>query len=464
MQRALVSKLLEVVGPEGMDTAAEDLAYFAEDALGRRGHIEAPATPLAVVRPADANEVARVLALCSQAQTVVVPYGSGTGLMGGARSVGPGIVLDTNRLKSIEMHAADRYAWAGSGVVLSDLDAEMRLHGLIVGHDPWTFPVATVGGTLSTNSFGYKGGKYGGMGDQAIALEVALADGTLLRTRAVMRNSAGPRLDRLFVAAEGTMGVITAAAIKGHPRPEKTDLRCYVFPGFEDGFRAIDAIARLGLRPSLLDYGEEHASPWPELVVREDEPPTLYLGFEGFEEEVEASWKRAQAIVLAAGGRAQEQSRAQQFWDRRHVVAQRFSRTRRERGGRTDRSPDAVWDYIHVALPASRVLEFRRLLHAETKRAGVGLLECGLWTGPEFFSAVLTMPVALGGLDVLPSTIDMLLRAVQDFGGSMEYVHGAGVRYAHLMEREQGECLQVLRRIKSALDASWVLNRGKLGL
>jgi len=418
---------------------------------------------LAVVRPATAADVAKTLALCNEHRLPVVPYGAGTGLMGGARSIHAGIVLETSRLNSIEVSAGDRFVWAGAGAVLKDVDEALRPHGLGIGHDPWTYPVATVGGTLSTNGLGYKGGRYGGMGDQALALEVALADGTLFRTRAVARNSAGPRLERLFIGAEGVLGVITAAALRAYPKPETQALRAYRFERFEDGFEAIDAIASLGLRPVLLDYGEEHASPWPDLTAREEEPPLLYLGFEGFREEVIGSLSRAETIIEAAGGTAESESVAQRFWDDRHVIAERFSRSRR-RERRPDRSADLVFDYIHVALPPSKVLAFRERCHEATAASGVGLLECGLWTGPELFSAVLAMPAAVGGRETVAAVIDDLLRQAQDLGGSMEYVHGAGLRYAHLMEREHGAAFDVLRRIKAALDPNGILNPGKLGL
>jgi alkyldihydroxyacetonephosphate synthase len=441
----------------------EERRFFAEDALGgRRGTPANAVLPIAIVRPADAHGVAKALALASAAGVAIVPYGSGTGLMGGVRSLRAGIVLDTNRLTSIDVHARDRFAWAGAGVVLKDLDEILSHHGLSVGHDPWTFPVATVGGALSTNGLGYKGGRYGGIGDQTLALEIALADGSLFRTRAVSRHSAGPRIERLFIGAEGTLGVITAAALRAFPVTESRVLRAYEFETFEAGFRAIDAIAALGMRPSLLDYGEEHASPWPELAQREEEPPTLYLGFEGFAEEVSASWMRAAAIVSEGGGRELNEGEARQFWDERHVVAERFSRQRRERRGNWGN--DMARDYIHVALPPSKVLAFRERCHEETARAGVGLLECGLWTGPELFSAQLAMPVALGGQDTLPAVIDTLLAQAQDYGGSMEYVHGAGLRLAHLMAREHGAGFEVMKRLKAALDPRGVLNPGKLGL
>jgi FAD/FMN-containing dehydrogenase len=459
----LSERLGALLGPEGIETGPDQLRYFAEDALRGRGGAAEAATPLAVVRPASGVEAALILKLAGEAGVAVVPYGAGTGLMGGARSQRPGIVLDTVRLNSIAEQAGDRIVWAGAGAILKDVDTVLRPHGLCLGHDPWTFPVATIGGTLSTNSLGYKGGRYGGMADQAIALEVALADGTLIKTRAVRRHSAGPSLVRLFTGAEGTLGVITAAALQAHAIPEREDLRAFNFETFEQGFTAIDAMARLGLRPSLLDYGEEHASPWPELASREDDAPLLYLGFEGFAEEVEASLTRALAIIQVQGGVELPREVAQSFWDRRHVIAQRFARGQpRDRG--MGRSPDAAFDYIHVALPPSQVLAFRQQCHAQTQRAGVGLLECGLWTAPDFFSAVFLLPNAEGGQQRLGEVTDGLLRMCQSLGGSMEYVHGAGSRLAHLMPEEHGATLDVLRRIKAALDPQGILNPDKLGL
>jgi len=455
--------LTDLLGPGGIELRAEQLRYFGEDALRGRGDAGEAVMPLAVVRPATGEQTARVLALASEAHVPIVPYGAGTGLMGGARSYRPGIVLDTARLNAIEVRAADRFVWAGAGAILEDVDVALREHGLCLGHDPWTFPVATVGGTLSTNSLGYKGGRYGGMGDQALALEVALADGTLIKTRAVRRHSAGPDLARLFIGAEGTLGVITAAALQAQPVPEREELRAFNFETFEAGYAVVDGMARLGLRPSLLDYGEEHASPWPELASREEEPPLLYLGFEGFNEEVDASLKRALALVEASGGKQLPRETAKSFWERRHVIAERFARGRpRDRG--MGRNPDVAFDYIHVSLPPSQVLAFRDLCHAEARSSGVGLLECGLWTAPDFFSAVFVLPDAMGGQARLGEAIDRLLMACQDMGGSMEYAHGAGRRLAHLMQREHGEALAVLRRIKAALDPEGILNPEKLGL
>jgi alkyldihydroxyacetonephosphate synthase len=315
---------------------------------------------------------------------------------------------------------------------------------------------------LSTNGLGYKGGRYGGMGDQALALEIALTDGSVVRTKTLTRHSTGPAAWRLLVGAEGSLGVITAAALRGYRIPERRELRAYRFTHFEEGFRAIDQIAALGLRPVLLDYGEEHASPWPDLVPHEEEPPLFFLGFEGLVEEVEASLTRAEAVVSAENGTALPQELVEEFWADRHVIAQRFARGRRTRRGW--RNPDVAFDYLHVALPPSRVLEFRTQVHAGAAMAGVGLRECGLWTGPEMFSAAFSVPAALGGHERITPLIDSLLRKAQDLGGSMEYVHGSGWRLAHLMEREHASGFTLLQKVKDALDPAGILNPGKLGL
>jgi alkyldihydroxyacetonephosphate synthase len=460
----LLKKLSVELGEDALDLRREERQALAEDALGNRGVPPESELPLAVVRPADARAVARLLKICSENDTPVVAYGAGTGLMGGARSTRPSLVLDTSRLDSVSVQEADRLVWAGAGAVLEVVDQELRRYSLGLGHDPWTFPVASVGGAISTNGLGYKGGRYGGMGDQVLALEVALADGSLVRTRAVVRRSTGPDLARLFIAAEGTLGIITAAALRAYPLPEREAFLAFGFQTFEAGFRTVDTISALGLRPSFLDYGEEHASPWPDLRAREEEPPVLYLGFEGFREQVEASLTRARAVALENGGTALAPSEAERLWQARHVVAERFRRESRRIAGQRAPSRGVAIDYLHVTLPPSRVLEFRELCHRETQAAAVALFECGLWTGPELFSSIVGARDVDGGHALLAPVMDRLLAGAQDLGGSMEYCHGVGLRLAHLMESEHGEALDLLRRLKATLDPRGILNPGKVGL
>src|SRR5207249_5336402 len=134
--------------------------------------------------------------------------------MGGALSVRAGMVIDLRTMNRIlEIDAGARSTRVQTGVVLESLEERLNQDGFILGHDPWTVPIATVGGTISTNSLGYLGGRYGSMGDQVLGLTVMLANGTLVRTRPMPRSSTGPRLRHLFIGAEGTLGVIVEAVL-----------------------------------------------------------------------------------------------------------------------------------------------------------------------------------------------------------------------------------------------------------
>jgi D-lactate dehydrogenase (cytochrome) len=110
------------------------------------------------------------------------------------------------------------------------------------------------------------------------------------------------------------------------------------------------------------------------------------------------------------------------------------------------------------------VLAFREVCHEWALGREVALVECGLWTAPDLFSAVFRTREGEGARGAMTGVIDGLLREAQALGGSMEYCHGAGLRLAHLMEEEHGAGLEVLRRLKRALDPAGVLNAGKLGL
>lgn len=470
-------RLVTLLGREAVVTEEAERAFFARDALGPQrafhGPDAVPVPPLAVVRPESTEQVAAVVRLANRERLPVVPYGGGSGLMGGARSLSPGIVIDMRRLdRVLEIDAVAGWAWVQAGAVLKDVDRALNAHGLILGHDPWTVPVATIGGTISTNGLGYRGSKYGSMGDQVLAVEAVMPDGTVVRTRPPWPHSTGLNLKFLFVDGEGEFGIVTAAAIRAFPMPELRVLRGYRFDTFEAGFNATLRMYGIGLVPALMDYGERSAPP-PGAAARstvrwQDEPPSLYLGFEGFREEVEAQARRAAAICEESGAAPIEQEEVEEFWQTRHVPAERFARTRASRRAMPEQSGDepARFDYVHVALPASRVLEYRERALALAREHGVHVLENGTWVWPGLFSMVMANAEATAeeAARNMARTVDGCLRLAHALGGSMEYCHGVGVRLAHLMEEEHGAGLTVMRLIKRALDPNGVMNPGKMAL
>ncbi|MGI8553047.1 MAG: FAD-binding oxidoreductase [Dehalococcoidia bacterium] len=468
----IVRSLANLIGGHLVSGDPQELAAAAHDTLRRArasaGNLARMVQPLAVVRPQHTEDVVAVVCFAAQEGLAIVQLGGGTGLMGGARSIRAGIVLDmTSMQRILSIEPEDRTTRVQPGVVLDQLNNALEPLGLMLGHDPWTVPVATVGGTISTNSLGYRGARYGSMGDQVLGLEVVLGDGSILRTRPAARSSTGPQLRHLFIGAEGTLGVITEATLRVFPLPESRRLRAFEFPDFDSGFRAVESLFAINLVPAMVDYGQTYAGSResPALFTPEGSPGRLQLAFEGFAEAVEAAERRATRICLQNSGAALPEAEAQEFWEDRHVVAERF-RVRRAKDDHDSWLEGGVlFDFVHVALPASQVLSYRDRAAALMAGRGVSVIEWGLWNTPELFSAVVQRPVRdETEARTFAAAVDELLRLAQDLGGSMEYCHGAGLRLASLMEREHGRGLELLRAIKSAADPHGLMNPGKLNL
>lgn len=448
----LLNAMMASLGHSRIRTDEASLTLLASDAMhpSRLPAGIKSARPLCVVSPQSTAEVQEVVRLANAHRAPVIPLGGGSGLMGGAASVAPGVVLDLCRLTEVRIRPADRMAEAGAGATIAALTTAVEPHGLMCGHDPWTVSVATVGGTIATNSLGYLGGKYGAMGDQVLGLEAVLPSGEIVATRAVEKTSTGPGLHRLFIGAEGCFGVVTRATLRLLTIPQTRLLEGWEFSDFAAGFEAIDALLQSGVRPGLLEYGDDAPS------ADHDPPTSLYLSYEGPEAVAHAEAQAGREVCLQSGGQALHPSEVQHFWDQRHASGEAYARARRagERRGR----PEV--DYVHVALPPSAVLAYRRESLKLLAAHGFHVHQTGLWAHAGLFSLVYSD----GGAAAMAKAHAQLLRLAQDADGAMEYCHGVGLRLAPLMRREHGSGLSVLQRIKRELDPNGIMNPGKLGL
>jgi FAD/FMN-containing dehydrogenase len=192
-----------------------DAEARAQDATGKYRW-----SPLAILRPADTAEVAACLRLAHASGTPVVPVSGNTGLAGGARAEGA-LMLSLERLNRIrEIRAASRVAIVEAGVVLSRLHEAADAQGMIF---PLWFGArgsAMIGGNLSTNAGGSNVVRYGNTRALCLGLEVVLADGRVMDLMGELhKDNSGYDLKDLFIGAEGTLGIITAAVLKLFPKP-----------------------------------------------------------------------------------------------------------------------------------------------------------------------------------------------------------------------------------------------------
>jgi FAD/FMN-containing dehydrogenase len=457
----IVKRLSLAIDKSRIFTDPELLDELSWDALSEGRihprHEPATRTPLCALRPRSTDEVQRVVQFANQEKIALVPFGGGSGLMGGALSIQPCVAVDLRGMDRIlDIDTAARSARVQAGIVLEALDQRLNEAGFILGHDPWTVPVATLGGAISTNSVGYRAGIYGSMGEQVLGLEAVLPNGELLRTRPVSKHSAGLQLNSLLIGGEGCFGIVTEASIRIFPQPAARRFLGYLFSSFESGYAAIQQIFAERLRPALLDFGDNEDKHEPRAL--------LYLVFEGNQDLVIAERSLAAKICSAHQGKELAAAEPEQFWRERHEIARQFARNRRRR---RERGRDGIYrDWIHVALPASKVLAYRRAAQEVTQRRGIRLQESGLWVQPELFSLRLGADesVTPNARLTLEETVEELLRLAQRMGGSMEYTHGVGIKLAPLMAEEHGYGIEVMRQIKRVLDPNNILNPGKLAL
>jgi alkyldihydroxyacetonephosphate synthase len=459
---AAIATLASIVGPGNVLADPDSLDRYTGDSLspsrafGAANAFERLAD--VVVRPGCTAEVSEVVRWANKHLIPVVPYGGGTGVMGAVVPEHGGIVLDVKRMNRVlDIDPQSLTVRVEAGAVLEELETVLAEHGLMIGHDPYSVPIATVAGTISTNGVGYRACAHGPMGDQVVGLEAVLPDGRIIETRDVPKYSSGPNLNHLFIGAEGTFGVITRATIQIYRIPESARFASVGFDSFDEGFAAATEMLALGIRPSLLDLTEE------------DGEVTLHLLFEGFIEGVTAQAQRAEAICDAAGGYSLGTEPTEHYWTVRRDSAEnykltalgqprkvRWNRWRRRRG----------FDYLHLALPASKVLEYRRQAGEILASQGIAVSEYAIWSRPELFS-MLILPESGDPSEArqrLASTVDRVLKLAQDMGGVMEYCHGVGVKLNHLLARELGVGHDVIRELKQTLDPNNIMNPGKLGM
>ncbi len=466
-------RLASIVGAAHVSTDDESLERLSFDAIDP-GRLMARASAVAsrvtaVVRPATTDEVSGVVRLANELGLPVIPYGGGTGVMGAVIPLSGGIAVDLRRMdRVLEVRAADRLAVVQPGVVLADLDAAAKAYGLQMAHDPWSVPIATVGGAISTDSVGYRASKYGSMGEQVVAYEAVLGDGEVVRTKPLARQSSGPMLGRLLSGAEGTMAIITEATVRLFAEPEAREFATVGFESFEAGYPVVVRLFDLGLIPALIDLTEEEPGDDAQGFRC-----LLYLGFEGYREEVEAQRVRSLVEATAAGGVDIGPRATLHYWDTRHAVAERWRDSTRPLRP-TERWANRRWrtaDYLHVSLPVSRVIEYKRFADDVAAGHGLQIRETAVWTDPRLFSVYIVDPSAdldadgeTGKAPALWGAVNELLAGALRMGGGVEYCHGLGTKLAGWADHEWGDALLLARRLKGAVDPNGILNPGKLGL
>jgi alkyldihydroxyacetonephosphate synthase len=436
------------------DAVSTDPAVLDDSTRDRWTMAAAVATrPVAVASPASAEEVAGVLAACSAAHVAVTPAAGRSGVCGGAVPVHGGVVLDLRRLAGpAQVDDASLLADVGAGTFGDALEADLRRnHGLTLGHRPQSMAISTVGGWLACRSGGQYSTRYGKIEDMVAGLQVALADGRLVRTGgAGPRAATGPDLTQLFVGSEGTLGVITEARVRLHPAPVAEARAAWAFASFAAGVDACRRILRRGATPAvvrLYDAAESERT----FSLRSN---VLVVLDEGDRLLVDATMAVVAEECAARAGEPVGTG-----------PVDRWMASRDEAYDVDDLAGQGIFgDTMEVAARWSVIAPLYERLRAAVSEVPATVWVSGHLSHAYGDGACLYLSFAGMGADWYVPAWDAAADVVLGLGVALSHHHGIGLAKARFLPAALGAAHGVLVDVKRALDPAGVLNPGKLGL
>ena len=448
----VVGRLSEIMGTRA--TTARGVL----DDHGRSEAYHASRPPDVVAFPESTEEVARIVRLCSELGMPVVPFGAGTSLEGNAASIKGGVCIDLSRMNRVlKVNDKDLDVVVQPGITRKQLNAQLRDTGLFFPIDPGAD--ASIGGMSSTRASGTMAVRYGTMKDNVLALQVVLPDGRIIRTGSRARkSSAGYDLTRLFVGAEGTLGVITEITLKLHPWPQAISAAVCSFERLDQAIDTAIEIIQSGIpvaRMELLDdVMMRGINGYSGLGYRE--APTLFFEFHGTDASVAEQAELAEAIAAEHQGQGFQWARAPE--DRTRLW---HARDNTLYAGLSLR-PGAKAMITDVCVPISRLTECLTQTKRDIDDNGLVAPVVGHVGDGNFHLLIL---IDQDNAEEVARARDLHARLVSRaiaMEGTCTGEHGIGTGKIGFLEQEHGEAVDVMRAIKLAVDPRQTMNPGKI--
>lgn len=470
MDNAVIDGLKAIVGPGGwIDDPAEMEPYVTEQRGLWRG-----VTPL-VVRPKSTEEVARIVRLCARNSTPIVPQAGNTGLCGGAvpHDDGAEILLNVSRMNKVRGIAPlENTITVEAGCILADIQAVADGAGRLFPLSLAAEGSCQIGGNLSTNAGGTGVLRYGSARDLVLGLEVVLPDGRVWDgLRHLRKDNTGYDLKHLFIGAEGTLGIITAAVLKLFPRPAEFKTALVALPDVPQALELLiklregagDRVSAFELMPHTLidlvvqnfpDIASPFAAAYPWYVLVEisaasgQDAATQGAILESSLAEAMESGLARDAVV------AQSEAQRQALWKIRETApeAQKFLGA-------------SIKHDISVPLSAIASFIERASAAVEKVTPGARVLAFGhVGDGNVHFNV--SEPPATAGDSFLEQSAALthaVYEIVADLGGSISAEHGLGQLKREDVRRYKTDIeMELMQRVKDALDPQGIMNPGKV--
>jgi glycolate oxidase len=451
---SLQSTITEILGPDNVSFAEEDLICYSYDATGMKF------LPEGVAFPASAEEVSELIKLANSEDFPVIARGAGSGFTGGSVPVRGGLVLSTERMnRIIEIDRENQVATVEPGVVCGDLQSEVEKVGLFYPPDPTSLNFSTIGGNIAECAGGPRAVKYGVTRDYLLGLQVVLPTGEVITTGVkTVKGVVGYDLTRLICGSEGTLAVVTRAYLKLIVKPEKTLTMLAAFSALRDASSAVSAIMSSGVVPSTLEIIDsvcigavnDHSS-----VTLPKAGALLFIEVDGPPEQCEVDAGRITGILNEQGATdvkfAKEKKEIRELWQARRSISQSLRKVR----------PNKLNE--DVVVPRSKIVELiegvediaegRGLVIASFGHAGDGNIHVNVMVDNN------DEREAAEGL----KAVEDLFSLVISLEGTISGEHGVGTAKAPYLDMElKRESIDLMKRIKETFDPKGILNPGKI--
>jgi len=418
----------------------------------------APMPPDAVAFAESTEEVVDAVNLCREAGVPIIAYGAGTSVEGNTLAVQGGVALDLSRMtRIVAVNSGDFDCVVEAGVRREQLNEYLRDQGLFFPIDPGAN--ATIGGMASTRASGTNAVRYGTMREAVLGLTVVTADGRVVRTsRRARKSSAGYDLTRLFVGAEGTLGIITEVTLRLHAIPEAISAATCSFETIAGAVDTVVQSIQLGIplaRVEILDDMQIRAvNRWSKMDL--PELTTLFFEFHGSERYVAEQVETVRELASANGGgefrwanRTEERSA---LWKARHEAYYAAVNLR----------PGAVGWATDVCVPMSRLAECIVETKDDLNKSSIPATILGHVGDGNFHVVFSVDPNAPEELEEVEAINRKLVERALAMDGTCTGEHGIGLGKQEWLVRELGDAVDVMRAIKKALDPQDLLNPGKI--
>ena len=416
--------------------------------------------PEVVVLPQTTEEVSRIVKLANREHLSIVPRGAGTGLACGAVPVTGGIVLSLERFDQIrEVNAEAMYMVVDAGVRTDEIQKAAKEAGLFYAGDPCSGDSCFIGGNLATNAGGNRAVKYGTTRHQVYEFEMVTPLGDIVRLGSRLnKNTTGYCLEQLIMGSEGTLGIITQATLKLKPLPEQVIDLLAVFPDVNKAIAIVGHMLRASLTPTCVEFMDNATVQSVERFLQEGLPHSdighyIIVQMEAdSEEDLENKTVALDELCTANGAITVLVADSQKIWKARKAFTEA---TRVESTVQSfedivvpvDRIPEAAEATNRIA--ANYGLVLRMVSHAGDGNIHITLFRSNL-TEEEW-------DYRLGAFQ------NELYEVIYKMGGRLSGEHGIGYKRKDLMQKFTDPVeLDLMRRIKKALDPGLILNPGKI--